>query len=387
MTARDYYEILGVNKNANADEIKKAYRTLAFKYHPDKNQDNKKAEEKFKEVTEAYEVLSDSEKRTQYDQFGHEAFKYAGAGAGAGAYGFGGGIDLEEALRAFREAFSGESTFGEFFDLGDIFGTSTRRGTSGRRGRNLQLSMEISFEDAAFGTKRTVKLARYENCDTCKGSGVKPGTSKATCSECGGSGKISTNTGFFSISRSCPNCQGEGEIIKTPCKSCRGEGRVKEERKLEIKIPAGVESNTRLRISGEGEAGPRGGTRGDLYVLIYVKAHEIFQREGNHILCEIPITFIQAALGDEIGVPTLDGKVKMKVPAGTQSGKVFRLRGKGIPDVHGYSKGDEFVRIIIETPTKLNTKQKQLLKEFAESGNGTTPGVKSFMEKVKKLFK
>lgn len=383
MAKRDYYEILGVNKNASADEIKKAYRALAFKYHPDKNQDNKEAEERFKEVTEAYEVLSDSQKRAQYDQFGHEAFRYAGVGTGT--YGFG-GIDLEEALRAFREAFEGESIFENFFGFGDIFGTSTRR-RGRRRGRNVELSTEISFENAAFGTTRTVKVARYENCDICKGSGAKPGTYRATCPDCGGSGRVSTSTGFFSISRTCPQCEGEREIIKTPCKNCRGEGRVKVEKRLEIKIPAGIESGIRLRISGEGEAGQRGGPRGDLYLLIYVKPHEIFQREGNDIICEVPITFSQAALGDEVNVPTLEGKVKMKIPTGTQSGKIFRLRGKGITDIHGYGKGDELVRVIVETPIRLNAKQKQLLREFAELGKDATPGVKSFIDKMKKLFK
>ncbi len=386
MAQRDYYEILGISRNAGAEELKKAYRKLAFKYHPDKNQDNKKAEEKFKEVTEAYEILSDPQKRAQYDQFGAEAFKYAGAGAGARGFGFG-GIDLEEALRAFREAFEGESPFGDFFGFGDIFGTSTGRPRGRRRGRDLELSMEISFKDAAFGIKRTVKLLRYETCEVCNGNGAKPGTSKVTCSQCGGTGKVVTGTGFFNISRICSRCQGEGEIIKTPCKNCRGEGIVKKERKIEISIPAGIESNTRLRISGEGEMPPGGGIRGDLYILFYVKPHEIFQREDNDIICDVPITFVQATLGDEITVPTLEGKVKMRIPSGTQSGKIFRLRDKGIADIHGYGRGDELIRIIVEIPAKLTTKQKHLLKEFAEADGEMTPGVKSFMEKVKKLFK
>ena len=383
---RDYYEILGVNKNASADELKKAYRTLAFKYHPDKNAGNKEAEEQFKEATEAYEVLSDTQKKAQYDQFGHDAFKYAGAGGGGGdSYGFSGGIDLEEALRAFRENFEGGSIFDNIFGGGDMFGGSTRQRV--HRGRDLELSMEISFEEAAFGTKRTVKLARHESCDVCDGSGAKPGTSRIRCDQCGGSGKVTTANGFFSVSRGCPQCEGEGEIIKTPCKNCRGDGRIRREKKLEIKIPAGIESGVRLRISGEGELPKGGGQRGNLYALIYVKEHEIFHREGNHIICEVPITFPQAALGDEISVPTLEGKVKMKVPAGTQSGKIFRLRGKGIHDVHGYGKGDELIRIIIETPTKLSAKEKQLLKEFGKEEGSNTPGVRMFMEKVKRLFK
>lgn len=391
MSKRDYYRTLGVNKSANADEMKKAYRSLAFKYHPDKNPGDKAAEEKFKEVTEAYEVLSDSQKKAQYDQFGYDAFKYAGAGAGAsadaGTYGFE-SVDLNEALRAFSEAFGGgggESSFGDFFGLGNIFGSGGEART--RKGRSVELSMEIPFEDAAFGTKRTVRISRFENCDVCDGSGAKPGTSKTRCKQCQGSGKVSTSTGFFSISRTCPHCQGEGEIIKTPCKKCRGDSRVKFDRKIEVKIPAGIDSQTRLRISGEGEAPRGGGIRGDLYVLIYVKKHDIFQRDGNDIICRVPVTFSQAALGDEIDIPTLEGKVKMKVPSGTQSGKVFRLRGKGITDINGYGRGDELVQVLVETPVKLNARQKQLLEEFAQVGNGASPGVKTFIVKMKKMFK
>ncbi len=383
MAERDYYEILGGNKSAGGEELKKAYRKLAFKYHPDKNQDNKEAEEKFKEVTEAYEILSDPQKRAQYNQFGAEAFKYAGAGTGG--YGFGG---MEHAEEVFSSLFgdSVDGIFDSFFGFGDAFAGSGTRRRARRRGRDLELSMEISFKDAAFGIKRIVKLLRYETCEVCNGSGAKHGTSKVTCPQCGGTGKVVTGTGFFNISRTCSQCQGEGEMIKTPCKNCRGEGRIKKERKIEISIPAGMESNTRLRISAEGEMPPRGGIRGDLYILIYVKPHEIFQREDNDIICDVPITFIQAALGDEITIPTLEGKVKMKIPPGTQSGKIFRLRGKGIADIHGYGRGDELIRIIVEIPAKLTTKQKHLLKEFAESGGEITPGVKSFMEKVRKLF-
>lgn len=383
---RDYYEILGVSRNASQDEIRQAYRKLAIKYHPDKNPGSKEAEEKFKEVTEAYEILSNPEKRTQYDQFGHRAFQYAGAGGG---YGFG-GMDLhsaEEIFRSFMED-SGGGLFEDFF--GDIFGTTTTKRSRRRRvsrGSDLEMGMEISLEEAAFGTHRTVRVPRYEICPDCKGEGTRPGTARVSCPQCGGMGQVRTTTGFLSIARACPRCQGEGEIIQTPCPACRGQGRVKVERKIDVKIPAGAEAGTRLRITGEGEAGYRGGPRGDLYILIYVKKHPVFSREDNDVLCEVPISFAQAALGDEVEVPTLDGKVKMKVPAGTQSGKIFRLRGKGITDLHGYGKGDELVRVTVEVPTKLNSQQKQLLKEFAASGGGFTPAINSFIEKIKGMFK
>lgn len=381
---RDYYEVLGVSRNASQDEIRQAYRKLAIKYHPDKNPGNKEAEEKFKETTEAYEVLNDSQKRAQYDQFGHAAFQYAGTGG----YGFG-GMDLhsaEETFRSFTEDFGG-GLFGDFFE--DIFGTTTTgRGKRRRvrRGSDLEMSMEISFEEAAFGTQNTVRVPRYEACSNCRGEGTKPGTAKVSCPQCGGMGQVRTAAGFLSIARTCPRCQGEGEIIQTPCPECRGQGRVKVERKIDVKIPPGVETGTRLRITGEGEAGHRGGPRGDLYILIYVRKHSVFTRESNDILCEVPISFAQAALGDEVEVPTLDGKVKMKVPSGTQSGKIFRLRGKGISDLRGYSKGDQLVRVIVEIPAKLNLRQKQLLKEFAASGGGFTPAINSFIEKIRRMF-
>lgn len=381
---RDYYEVLGIDRNASEDEVKRAYRKLAMKYHPDKNSGDKGSEDKFKETTEAYEVLSNSEKRTQYDQFGHNAFQYAGSGG----QGFG-GMDLHSAEEIFR-SFAGDSGGGIFGDfLGDIFGASSGGGGGRRRvrrGSDLEMSMEIGFEEAAFGTEQTVRVPRNEACSNCKGEGAKPGTGKVTCPQCNGAGQVRTMTGFLNIARTCPRCQGEGESIKTPCPECHGQGRVKIERKIDIKIPAGVESGTRLRITGEGEAGHRGGPRGDLYILIYVKKHSIFSRKGNDILCEVPITFTQAALGDEVEIPTLGGKVKMKVPPGTQSGKIFRMRGRGVSDLRGYSKGDQMVRVIIEVPMKLNSKQKQLLKEFAATGGGSTPAISSFIENIRRMF-
>jgi len=387
MSKHDYYEILGVAKNASEDEIKKAYRRLALKYHPDRVADDKKNEaaEKFKEATEAYEVLSDSQKRTQYDQFGHAAFQQGGMGGG----GFGDMAHAEEVFRSFMGSFGGGG--GGIFDdlLGGMFGGSSGGSSRrrSRRGSDLEMSMEISFEESAFGISKTATVPRYETCTTCKGEGAKPGTSRSTCSQCGGNGQVMSQAGFFSVARTCPQCQGEGEIIETPCPECRGRGRVKVERKIDVKIPAGVDTGTRLRISGEGEVGMRGGGHGDLYILIYVKKHAIFSREGNNVLCELPISFTQATLGDEVDVPTLEGTVNMKIPAGTQNNKGFRLRGKGIRDIQGYGKGDQLVRIVVEVPTKLSGKQKELLKEFAASGGGTTPLINSFIDKIKSILK
>lgn len=388
MAKRDYYEILGISRGASEDEMRSAYRKLAMQYHPDKNQgNNKEAEAKFKEVTEAYEILSDSQKRAQYDQFGHDAFKYAGAGE----HGFG-GMDLNEAediFRSFMEGFGGGGGGGLEDLLGGIFGSTSSRGRGRRvsRGSDLEMSIEIGFKEAAFGIAKAIKVPRYEICNNCKGDGAKAGTSRTRCSQCGGRGQVMSSAGFFSIARTCPRCQGEGEVIQMPCPQCHGQGRVKVERKIDVNIPAGVETGTRLRISGEGEAGRRGGARGDLYILIYVKKHPIFTKDGNDIMCEVPISFAQAALGDEVEVPTLEGKVKMKVPAGTQNGKVFRLRGKGVSDIRGYTRGDELVNIAVEVPTRLNSKQKQLLKEFADSGGGFTPTINSFIEKIKGAFR
>jgi len=380
-TKRDYYEILGVQKGASVDEIKKGYRNLALKHHPDRVPTDKKkeAEEKFKEISEAYAVLSDAQKKTQYDQFGHagidsrysseDIFKGADFGSIFEDMGFGGG---------FEDI------------LGGIFGGgfSSRRSGGPSRGRDLEYEIAISFEGAAFGIKKTIKFPRYETCDTCKGDGARPGTKKTRCPTCQGKGQILQSTGFFSIRQTCPSCRGEGDIIKHPCVACNGAGRGKITKKLEVDIPAGVDTGSRLRIQGEGEAGPKGGTRGDLYIYLNVKDHAMFERHGYDIICNVPIDFPLAAIGGEIEVPTLNGNVMMKVPEGTQSGKVFRLNGKGIKRLRGYGTGDQLVRVIIETPTRLNSQQKRMLKEFAASCNDkVNPLSKSFMDNVKRLFK
>ena len=380
---RDYYEILGVSKTASADEIKSAYRKLAMQHHPDRNQGSKQAEEKFKEVSAAFEILGDPQKRAQYDQFGHSAFQYAGAGG----QGYGDVHHAEDVFRSFMESFGNGGGFEDLF--GDIFGGGgggqRRRRVS--RGSDIEVSMEISFEEAAFGAEKVISIPRYDTCKLCHGQGSKPGTKKITCPQCGGRGQVISQAGFMSIARTCPKCEGEGEIIQHPCTECRGQGRVKKEKRIDVKIPAGVDTGTRVRISGEGEAGPRGSANGDLYILLYVKKHPVFLREGNDIICDLPITFAQAALGADVEVPTLDGKVKMTVPAGTQSHRTLRLKGKGVKDVHGYERGDQLVRVIVEVPVRLNARQKETLQEFARSGGGATPAIDAFLEKIKKVFR
>jgi molecular chaperone DnaJ len=363
---RDYYEILGVSKSANVEEIKKTYRTLALKFHPDRvpQEEKKAAEEKFKEISEAYAVLSDQQKRQLYDQYGHSGIdqKYAyedifrGAdfssifeGMGGGGGGGSGGL--------FEELFS---------DLGfDVFGGGSRqRSSRGRtRGRDLEITEEISLEEAASGVEKSITVPRYEICPTCSGSGAKPGTKKLTCSQCRGSGRVVVSSGFFQLAQTCPKCRGQGEIIQAVCPECRGEGRRRETHHIKVKIPAGVDTGSNLRVRGEGEAGTAG--RGDLYVLIEVRPHSMFKRQGNDILAEINISLSQAVLGSEVEVHTLNGNVEMKIPAGTQSGKVFRLREKGIPDVHSRGIGDELVRVIVDIPTRLTSEQRRLMEEFS----------------------
>ncbi|MDL2281056.1 molecular chaperone DnaJ [Selenomonadales bacterium OttesenSCG-928-I06] len=353
MSKRDYYEVLGVSKNATEDEIKKAFRKLARKYHPDVNRENpKEAEEKFKEANEAYEVLSDADKRSQYDQFGHDAF--SGQEGFGGFGGFGGGFS---------------DIFDMFFGQGGAgFGAGGRPGPE--RGADLRYDMEISFEEAAFGLETEIQIPRTEDCPTCDGTGAAEGTEIETCSECQGTGQVkvtqSTPFGRMMNIKPCPRCKGEGKVIKTPCKKCSGRGRIRVKRKIKIKIPAGVDSGSRLRVANEGESGQRGGSSGDLYVFLFVKPHKLFTREGNDIICEIPISFVQATLGAEVEVPTLDGKVSLKIPEGTQSGSVFRIKGKGIAHLRGYGRGDQHVKVKVLTPVKLNDKQKELLKEFAK---------------------
>jgi molecular chaperone DnaJ len=363
---KDYYELLGVSRNASDDEIKKAYRKLALQFHPDRNPDDKQAEEKFKEVSEAYQVLSDAEKRVKYDQYGHAAFGDGNP--------FGGGFD-------FTAGF--EDVFGDIF--GEFFGTGSRRARG--RGDDLRYNLKLKFEEAVFGTEKKIKIPRHGRCDTCHGNGAKPGTAPQTCPTCRGRGQVNFQQGFFSVSRSCTQCRGQGTIIKDPCASCNGAGRVRRLHTLNVKIPAGVDTGSRLKLRNEGETAPAGGSPGDLYVVIEVEPHPIFIRENLDILCDVPVSIAQAALGAEIDVPTLNGKVKMKIPPGTQSGKVFRMKGKGITDVQGYHQGDQHVRINVETPTHLTARQKELLKEFAAAGGeDINPMSKSFLEKMKDLF-
>ena len=382
MSKKDYYDVLGVSKTATADEIKKAYRKLARQYHPDVNKDNPEAAEKFKEASEAYSVLSDEQKRAQYDQFGHAAFENGGAG---GAGGFGG-----------FEGFGGFGG-GGMEDIFDMFFGGQGRGSRGsnagpQRGADLRFDLEITFEEAAFGLEREISLYRDEQCPLCHGNGAEPGSKVETCPECHGSGEIrfTQNTMFGQMTnvRPCPKCHGEGKIISEPCKECRGQGTVKKNKKLKVKIPAGVDNGSRLRVAGEGEAGVKGGPSGDLYVYLYVKPHKFFERDGTTVYCEVPINIVQATLGDEIKVPTLDGQVVMKVPEGTQPGKVLRLKGKGIPSLRNSTRGDQLVRIKVVVPQKLNEKQKDALRKFAEiSKDNINPEEKGFLNKIKDLFK
>lgn len=374
MSKRDYYEILGVSKDASEAELKKAYRQLARKYHPDVNSNDAEAEQKFKEVQEAYGVLSDSQKRQQYDRFGHAGAEGQGFGGGYGAQGFDGFDDI----------------FDMFF--GGSGGGSRRRGP--KRGSDLQLSMEITFEEAAFGVEREVEIPRMENCQHCDGTGAEPGTHPETCATCKGSGQqtVVQNTPFgrFQSSRTCETCQGRGTIIKSRCGDCAGTGKVRKKKKIKVKIPAGVDTGSRLQLSGEGEAGTLGGPPGDLYVVIHVKAHDKFVRNGNDVICEMPISFVEAALGSEIQVPTLDGKVKLKIPEGTQTGTYFRIKGKGIPRLQGYGRGDQRVKVVVVTPTKLNENQKKLLHQFGEACGKENMEYKEkekgFFEKMRDAF-
>jgi molecular chaperone DnaJ len=361
---RDYYEVLGVGREASAQELKSAYRKVALQFHPDRNPGDHVAEEKFKEATEAYEVLSDPEKRSRYDRFGHTQ----------GGFGF-------EGMGGFSTATINE-IFGDIF--GDIFGGRRRGGRS--RGADLRYNLEISFEEAAFGCEVQVKIPKPRRCEGCEGTGSKDRQLR-TCPTCGGAGELRFTQGFFAVSRACHQCAGQGQIVSDPCEKCGGRGRYDSETQLSVKIPAGVDTGTRVRLSGEGEPGDAGGPPGDLYVVVHVKEHPIFVREEYEVLCEVPISFAQAALGANIDVPTLEGKVKMKVPAGTQTGKVFRLKAKGVPRLHGGGRGDQHVRVVVETPTELSSKQRELLERFAElEGEDSHPHAKTFFSKVRELF-
>src|SRR5689334_1589813 len=367
VTKRDYYEVLTVNRDADDQALKSAYRKLALQHHPDRNPGDKHAEETFKEVSEAYSVLSDPQKRVQYDQFGHAAF--GDGGPFAGGFDFSGGF---------------EDVFGDIF--GEFFGGGTRRRGRGR-GEDLRYNLTLKFEEAVAGVEKKIKIPRHGPCESCQGTGAKAGTAPQQCPTCRGRGQVSFQQGFFSVSRTCNQCHGQGTIIKEPCGSCGGAGRLRTMHTLSVKIPAGVDNGSRLKLRAEGENGPSGGVPGDLYVVIQVEPHPIFVRDHLDIICDVPISFVQATLGAEIDVPTLDGKVKMKIPAGTQSGKVFRMKSKGIKDVQGFQQGDQHVRVIVETPTRLTAKQKELLKEFATvGGEEVNPLAKGFFDKMKELF-
>ena len=383
-TKRDYYEVLSVERTADGETIKKAYRKLAVKYHPDKNPGDKASEDKFKELGEAYEVLSDADKRAAYDRYGHQAFAQGG-----GAGGFGG---VHDPFEVFREVFGGGRGGGGGGIFESIFGDGFAQegGERGGRGRgsDLRYDMQITFQEAARGVEKEIEIAKLQACDTCHGSGAEPGSKVTTCPTCGGHGQVAVARGFFNIAQTCPRCRGAGQTIEKPCHTCHGDGRVEKTSKIKIKIPAGVEDGTRLRSSGQGEGGARGGPAGDLYVVLHVEAHEIFQREGTELFCSVPISFAKAALGGDVNVPTLEGSAVLKVPAGTPSGKTFRLRGKGLPEVHGRGVGDLRVKLYVEVPTKLNPVQRAHLQAFADScDEHTHPEESSFFKKAKDFFK
>lgn len=372
-TKRDFYEVLGVSRDASETEIKKAYRKVAMKYHPDRNPGDAAAEEKFKEANTAYEVLSDSQKRAAYDQYGH-----AGVDPQAGAGGFGAG------------AGSFSDIFGDVF--GDIFGGGGggRRRSGPQRGADLRYNLEVDLEGAVKGTTVKIRVPTRVHCGECEGSGAKKGSSPVNCMTCGGSGQVRMSQGFFTVQQTCPSCRGRGKTISDPCRKCHGQGSVEDVKTLSVKVPPGVDNGDRIRLSGEGEAGPDGGPSGDLYVQIVVKEHLIFQRDGRNLYCEVPISFTDAALGGELEVPTLDGRVKLKIPAETQTGKLFRLRGKGVVPVRGGDAGDLLCRVVVETPSNLTKQQKELLKElqssFEKEGNKQSPRKSSWFEGVKNFF-
>ena len=366
MAKRDYYEILGVARNATQEQLKKSYRQLAMKYHPDKNPGDKEAEENFKEAAEAYEVLRDPEKRNLYDRFGHNGLK------GTGFSGFSG---FEDIFSSFGDIFE------EFFGIG-----GRRRRSTGYRGADLRYDIRLSFLDAAFGVEKEIELERLETCSQCNGTGATAGTDLEQCPQCHGTGQVSRAHGFFSISTTCNYCRGEGRIIRDPCQNCHGQGRVNKTKTISVKFPAGVDSGSRLRLQGEGEVGKGGGSSGDLYVFIEVEPHEFFERRGDDVVCQIPLTFSQAALGTKLEVPTLDGDTTITVPKGTQTGELFRLKGKGIYSLQGYGRGDQIVQVIVVTPTKISKAQEELLKEFGRlGGEEISSKESSFLKKLKNL--
>jgi molecular chaperone DnaJ len=385
MTKRDYYEVLEVTKTATGEEIKKSYRKLAVKFHPDKNPGDHTAEEKFKELGEAYDVLSDDTKRAAYDRFGHGAF----AQGGGAARGPGGGF--HDPFDIFREVFGASgggaaNIFEQFF--GGAAGSARSDRDGKQRGSDLRYDMQIRLEEAAFGCDKEIEVSKLEACGFCQGTGAEAGSKAVSCRDCGGRGQVVSSRGFFQVSQTCPRCRGTGQVIERPCRKCGGEGRMEQASRIKLKIPAGIEDGSRLRSSRNGEAGIRGGPPGDLYVVIHIKEHEVFEREENNLFCEIPVSFVTATLGGEVNVPTLEGSAQLKIPAGTQSHTAFKVRGKGMPTINSTTRGDLVVRVCVEVPSKLNAEQRRKLEEFAETmGEENSPLHKSFFDKAKEFFR
>ncbi|MBN2630908.1 MAG: molecular chaperone DnaJ [Rhodobacteraceae bacterium] len=378
MAKRDFYEVLGVSKGASAEDLKKAYRTKAKELHPDRNSDNPNAEAQFKEVNEAYEVLKDADKKAAYDRFGHAAFD-GGMGGGGARAGYPGGGGNPDFASAFSDVF--EDLFGDF--MGGRGGAGQARSRA-QRGSDLRYNMRVSLEEAFKGVQKTISVPTSQACETCRGTGAEGGAEPTTCPTCSGMGKVRAQQGFFTVERTCPTCNGMGQIIKNPCRACGGQGRIEKERALSVNIPAGVETGTRIRLAGEGEAGLRGGPAGDLYIFIEVKEHPIFQRDGAHLFCRVPVSMITAAMGGEVEVPTIDGgRSRVKVPAGAQSGKQMRLRAKGMPALRGGGVGDMLIELAVETPVNLTSRQKELLREFEKLSEENNPEGSSFFSKVK----
>ena len=374
-TKRDYYEVLGVERAATEEAVKRAYRKLAVKFHPDKNPGDPHAEEKFKELGEAYDVLMDPDKRAAYDRFGHSAFAQGGAGFGRGGF--------HDPFDIFREVFGGGGGIFETF-----FGGGAAGGEDRQRGSDLRYDMQITLEEAAAGVEKEIEIRKLDACDKCKGSGSEGGSRTVNCPMCGGRGQVISSRGFFQVSQTCPRCHGAGQIIEKPCLACQGEGRMEKPNRIKLKIPAGIADGSRLRSSRNGEAGIRGGPEGDLYVVVHLKEHPVFQRDEDNLYCEVPIAFSVATLGGEVPVPTLEGKAAVKIPAGTQSGQMFKLRGKGIANVNGHERGDLLARVIVEVPTRLNAEQRHKLEEFANlCGEENAPMRKSFFERAKEFFR
>lgn len=377
-TKRDYYEVLMVSRTSVSDEIKRSYRKLAVKFHPDKNPGDHEAEEKFKELGEAYDVLMDDNKRAAYDRYGHAAFAGGSAGPAGG---------MHDPFDIFREVFGGGGGGGGIFE--QFFGGAANTSRDGRqRGSDLRYDMQIRLEEAATGCEKEIEIGKLDECDRCHGSGAEEGSRATSCPTCGGRGQVISSRGFFQVSQTCPNCRGTGQVVQKPCRECHGDGRVEKTSRIKLKIPAGIEDSSRLRSSRNGEAGIRGGAPGDLYVVVHIKEHEVFEREAENLFCEVPISFVAAALGGEIKVPTLSGKASLKIPPGTQGGTVFKLRDKGMPILQSPARGDLMVRVLVEVPTRLNSEQRGKLEEFAAlCGEDNTPLHSGFFERAKHFFK